>query len=331
MYMKKIIFLAHDPGGDDVIWPVYEAFPEGEFRKVFWGIGPAGERHPDDRQEESDVLKKLEDLLQSQSIVLLVTGTSWGNQTELLCIRLCRKWNVPTVSILDYWSNYSNRFLMELSTGGEYIYPDYYFVMDEMAKKEAISDGLPEDILRVVGHPGLDKYLLMGKRKPVFSGNRSVLFLSQPLSVLYGNTLGYDEYIAFEDLREVCEELSLDVHIKFHPKDSANFREQYKKFSVEGNTDDLMLQHGMVVGMSTMALLHGGLMGVPVISYQPNLLGKDGCITNRLGISRGCYTKDELKRTMLEKESGAWNCDYVGRREFSTPRVVEKLLRIIHE
>lgn len=328
--MKKIIFLAHDPGGDDVVRPVYEAFPEGEYRKAFWGIGPAGERHPNERQEATNVMKKLEDMSQSHSIALLVTGTSWGNQTELLCIRLCRKWNIPTVSILDYWSNYSNRFMMDSFKGG-HIYPDYYFVMDEMAKEEAISDGVPEAILHIVGHPGLDKYFLMGKRKRDFSENNDVLFISQPLSVLYGNTLGFDEYTAFEDLREICEELSLRVHIKFHPKDSAEFRERYINFSVLGDTDDLMLQHGIVVGMNTMALLHGGLMGVPVISYQPNLIGRDGCITNRLGISRACFTRDELKE-MLKDDGRLWQyCEYAKMGESSTHKVVEELIQIIQQ
>ncbi len=291
--MKKAIFLAHDPGGADVIWPVFDRFPVSLEEKQFWAIGPAGERHKEYQKEKTHVLDNLTQMLRENKIQLLVTGTSWGDHTECYCIKACHEHGVKTISILDYWSNYANRFKVD---SGEYIWPDAYLVMDELAREEAIADGVPERLLHITGHPGLDRYAqqrdLMRHDKRTRLGN--VLFLSQPLFTLYGMSLGYNEYTVTDDLKEMCEKLKLKLSIKFHPKDTQDFCDKYGDLKIDGDLDDLMVQFDCVVGMSTMGLLHAVLLGVPVISYQPGLIGNDGCITNRLQVGSKAYRYDDL-------------------------------------
>ncbi|MBR3722831.1 MAG: hypothetical protein IKN12_08700 [Selenomonadaceae bacterium] len=322
--MKKIIFLAHDPGGSDVIAPVYKAFPTELYDKIFYAAGPAGDKYETYRKDKEDILRSLEAYLKQNELQCLVTGTSWADDTEIRSIAMCKSAQVVTVSVLDYWSNYAKRFLSAES--GETIYPDFYFMMDDIAKKEAIADGVPESIIKVVGHPGLDKYLLKNKSKDSKPKTR-VLFLSQPLSALYGKSLGFNEYDVMEDLMSICKELSLPLSIKFHPKDSMDFKAKYQKLSINGDTDEAMLNSKIVVGMNTMALLYGALMGVSVISYQPNLLQKDMCITNRLSIGKACFTKAELY-------DGLKNCGKSGESvcgklfQPATENVVGEIMRI---
>lgn len=296
--MKKIIFLAHDPGGIDVIVPVYQSFPENiGLEKEFWAIGPAGKKYPEHQVDKVAVKEKLMNLLEMDKVLCMVSGTSWGDKTELCCLETCRAYGIKTIIILDYWSNYIKR--LQLSEG-EFFFPDAYLVMDDLAKREAVAEGIPEDIIHIVGRPGMEKYIHKifdnGRDHPEMENK--VLFLSQPLSVLYGNSLGYNEFTVLEDLRCICDELSLDLSIKFHPKDSDVFVSANRDIGIKGELSDVMMKCDWVIGMSSVALLYAALMDISVISYQPNLKGKDMSIINRLHLGHMVFSKCELKRVL---------------------------------
>ncbi|CUH94424.1 hypothetical protein P22_0490 [Propionispora sp. 2/2-37] len=291
--MKKIIFLAHDPGGYDVILPVVQKLQQSVALN-FYCVGPAARHDALYSASEAEVIQKLHSLLHTESLLGLVTGTSWGNDFELQMIAACKAAKVPTISILDYWTNYQTRFKNEL---GQLIYPDYYVVMDSIAAREAVQAGVPSGIIKVLGHPGLDQYVILPrKRSNLAEARKKILFLSQPLSNLYGSDLGYTEQQVIEDcLRMFCSHDNYIFHIKFHPKDNADFQQQYSNFAVQGNITELISAHDVIIGMNTMGLLHAVLMGIPSISYQPNLCKADMCITNKLGLTKLIHSYNELK------------------------------------
>ncbi len=281
--MKHIAFVAHDPGSCDVLYPVYERLRD---RAVFLTVGPSADKHPEFFAEDwESVLRCLAD---GGTLTGVVMGRDWGTDIDARLIAWAHARHVKTVVLLDYWSNYASPFCNK----GTACWPDAYLVMDELAKQEAVAEGVPMEILRIVGQPGLDKFC--AQAGPRCHADRDVLFLSQPLSMLYGNRLGYTEQSVLADVVKACGELGRKLDVKFHPKDEQSFRQQYQDISVDGDVDELMRHYRLVVGMSTMALLHAALMGVPIVSYQPNLTGKDGCITNRLGLSRCLKSYKEL-------------------------------------
>ncbi len=216
--MKTIILAAHDPGGYDVIQPVYQAMMAYRPCTCLM-VGPAANLAKSAALSENDALETLKSAVQMHMVAALITGTSWGSQFEIDCILVCKKAGIPTISILDYWSNYAARFK---STEGNFIYPDYYCGMDDLARQESVKDGVPEQILRVVGHPGLDKFCRgLNNNRYERAGQvvQRVLFLSQPLLVLYGESLGYTERTALADIVRLCKECNLQLAVKFHPKD----------------------------------------------------------------------------------------------------------------
>lgn len=290
--MKKIAFVAHDPGSCDVLYPVYERLRD---RAIFLAVGPSASKYPEYVVDDwARVLQRLVDGGMSS----VVMGRDWGTDIDVRLLAWARKRYVKTVVILDYWSNYASSFCDK----GTVCWPDAYLVMDELAKQEAVAEGVPADILRIVGQPGLDKFCVQaGNRR---SADRDVLFLSQPLSLLYGNSLGYSEQGVLIDVVKACRECGRKLEVKFHPKDESSFRHRYQDISVDGDVDELMRHYRLVVGMSTMALLHAALMGVPIVSYQPNLVGKDGCITNRLGLSRRLKSYEELLEVLSNEVGG---------------------------
>ncbi len=226
-------------------------------------------------------------LITAHDDFILITGTSWNSDIELDATEICKQNGIITVSILDYWCNYSERF----KKGNEYVYPDYYLVMDDMAKKEATESGVDDKILYVVGHPGLDYFV---EKRIDRQKTGRLLFLSQPLSELYGMSYGYNEFTAFDGVVKAGEELDYVVNIKFHPKESDEMKSLYAMYAVEGTLEELVGEYDIIIGMTTMGLLQCSLMGVPVISYEPGLAIEDYCIINKLGITAGAFSYEQL-------------------------------------
>lgn len=291
--MKKIVFLAHDPGGYDALYTVVQRMQQESVPLEFYCLGPAAKLNPSNAASELRVMQTIQSMRLEKKLSGLVTGTSWGNKPELKAITACKEARIPTISVLDYWSNYQVRFKDDL---GKFIYPDTYIVMDELAAQEARQEGVPSNILKVLGHPGLDKYILQ-RRNTTFSGNKKkLLFLSQPLSALYGQELGYTEQQALEDcIRAVQGNDDYSLCVKFHPKDDANWQQSYADISVDGALLDIMTQYDLIIGMNTIGLLNAVLMGIPAISYQPSLEKPDLCITNKLGFTRLIKSYQELE------------------------------------
>jgi hypothetical protein len=327
MNLKEVLFIANDPGGYDVVYPVGIQFCLQYLHSDIFLVGPAARLNSAYAVTEQQLWHELKERIRHDLISCVVTGTSWGSEIEQLVIRTCKKANIKTVSILDYWSNYLTRF------GQNPVLPDYYIVMDHLAMKEAIDSGVPEQILRVLGHPGLDRYIHASLSSPHRTDkNNKILFLSQPLSHLYGEQLGYTETVAAHDFFSlVCEYPDLEFKIKFHPKDDSSFKKQYASFSVEGDLFELLQSYRMVVGMNSIGLLHAALLGCSILSYQPNLAVDDTSIASRLGLTKTISTVHELKESIhfLKSYHGIYNrrtADISWMDGNSTDRVVRFLL-----
>jgi len=319
--MKEYVFLANDPGGYDAVYPVaVELSKEKNVSVKLILTGQAANKEPLFKMTDEEALFFLENKARKNDKFILVTGTSWNSFVELQSILLCKKSNIRTVSILDYWSNYSERFNLE----GMYVFPDILFVMDQLAYDEAVQEGINPDIMRIVGHPGLDRFSKIKRKK------RKILFLSQPLSMLYSvEEIGYSEFEAFDGVVKACNELGIVPYIKFHPKETEEMRSKYQSYSIDGVVEELAPDFDVVIGMATMGLLHCSLMGIPVLCYEPNLKTRDYSITNKLNITRKIYEYEELVKglsdiTGLVKEKSIpfW---YDGH---STQRCLKELLNM---
>uniref|UniRef100_A0A4Y8Q4J8 Uncharacterized protein n=2 Tax=Paenibacillus athensensis TaxID=1967502 RepID=A0A4Y8Q4J8_9BACL len=305
--MKMAFFLAHDPGGADVVLPAADWFKQHGLPAVVYCVGPAALLHKQFAAKEAEVIRSLEATVLAGESSLIVTGTSWNSDFEIQCLNYCNQHGVPTATILDYWTNYKLRCT---DTGGSEVFPQYYIVMDELASQEAISDGVPGNIIRILGHPGLDRFV---KAKPVNrqrrgSESKKALFLSQPLSQLYGTSLGYNEESVIPDLLKLFQlYLGWDLFIKFHPKDKPQLRSDYRRYAVNGDLTEWLSEVDLVIGMNSIGLLHAYLLNKPVISYQPNLQKEDFCITNKLKLTRSINSYNELAASFETLAKGIRN------------------------
>ena len=86
------------------------------------------------------------------SVSLILTGTSLGETFEKKILIEAKKQNMLSVSFIEHWSMYKERFL----SNGKMYYPNYILVNDEVAVKQAVNQGLPSQWLVPIGSPSLE-------------------------------------------------------------------------------------------------------------------------------------------------------------------------------
>ncbi|MGE0552368.1 MAG: hypothetical protein AB7R55_02950 [Gemmatimonadales bacterium] len=228
-------------------------------------------------------------LLREVDPSVILMGTSWGGAAgEATITRLARREGVGSIAVLDFWSNYRERF----SRGGAVVAPDAIAVMDERARAGAIAAGLPADAIRVTGNPhyerllehydGLerDARLSFRERVGVSRLETVVLFVSQPISALYGTALGYGEAdtlaLLMVALRRTAEWLGhpITLAVRSHPRDlidelpppvrGVTVRPAHVESAVEW-----ALAADLVVGMTSAVLVQAAMLGARVLCLEP--------------------------------------------------------------
>lgn len=303
---------ARDPGGANALAPVLlrlteeghelDLRTEGWAREVFLraGLKPlAAEAY---REQKS--LREADALL---------TATSWPPSSELRWWKAAAASGVPSLSVLDYWSHYRQRYQ---GPGGKAFWPTKIASMDEAARREMIADGIPARLIAVTGQPFLERRVSQLKEK-IRSTTRpregAVLFVSQPLSTAPGaKSLGYDE---FKCLKLVLSALSglktpdLSLTVRAHPKeDPDRLRREVEKLRPGypwqihsgGDADEPLIKSRVVIGSNTMLLLESALAGKPVISVQPGLPKKDPFPLSRSGRCPRAGSADGLSRILSD-------------------------------
>ena len=259
------------------------------------------------------------DLLAAATPTVLLTGTSWGEEPiELRFLDAARRLGIPTVSVIDFWSNYVTRFL---SKSGRLVLPDRIVVPDEVALLEAEAEGLPRGRLLITGNPhyeqlikryqgfDMDARLAFRDRVGLEREATVVLFASQPIRALYGEQLGYTEDavlpLVADGLVRVSQWLGhpLVLAIRPHPREGAGPTvEATPEVSVVAAHDEdplaWALAADLVVGMNSALLLQAAMLGARVVSVQPGLVGVDRLPSNRLGLSECVFVAGDVSAAL---------------------------------
>ncbi len=362
--VRAIVAVAGDPGGGAALAPVLERLREEEFlvqplayRQALttWeqrGLRP--ERLPEAAEEEEAVRRLRE-------TTLLLTATSLnGIDWEKTFTATAGRLGIPSVAVLDFWSNYRPRFAD--GDGNLTCLPDRIAVMDEQARREMSAEGFPPERLVVTGQPAFEELEAFRARAHehrqaaraalgVDDTQRVVLFASQPLAALFGedrsNPLypGYTEHEVRLALRAALEDVNdgrLLLVIRPHPRENAEeLREASSarvRVVVDGSGDRraAVLGADLVVGMSSVLLVEACLLGRPVVSLQPGLCRPDPLPTNRWGASAAVYRGDEIgatvRRVLLDPAARAElkaRCAGLPVEPGATGRIVELVKQLI--
>ncbi len=233
--------------------------------------------------------------MMEMSIDVVLFSVNIRDTRPLMIARIAKDMGIRTVHLLDYWNGYRDR--MELD-GQEMFVPSKYLVPDEYAREKAIEEGICSDLIKVVGQPAFTdtKFNYIEKKQqnnPIgkFSkkGRKIILFVSEPVSNDQGSSIrenrrfrGYTEKHALTILiKSLNNNNNFFVIVLPHPRQ--NIKELKLIWqSLNGDSLGCVLSNvrgrdllPFVVGVSGMAstlLYEAWLVGVPVLSIQPELL-----------------------------------------------------------
>ncbi|MGD0088589.1 MAG: hypothetical protein ABSE73_01590 [Planctomycetota bacterium] len=258
---------------------------------------------------------------------LLLTGTSTNElNLEKTFIAAAKTTGVPSLAVLDFWSNYHSRF--GDSDGRLSFQPERIAVPDEHARDEMIAEGFDASKLRITGQPAFDelaaclagftleRHAQIRKSWEIQESELVVVFASQSLESFYGNQPGvtgypgYTEHSVLQALIPALEQIAassgrkIRLVIRPHPLENpaplARHGSNIVRVRVDGGYTgrEAVLAADLVVGMSTVLLLEAALLKCVVVSLQPGLLGKDMLPSNSRGLTTSVYRHEDIRPTV---------------------------------
>lgn len=316
----RLAIVAGDPGGGAALVPVVElldalqwpchlyAYAESfeSWTARGWPVRPAEQ-------------------LQLDSIGGLICATSVNAQMyELDWLAAARAQGVPSLAVLDFWSNYLARF----QRAGQTTLPDALAVPDALAREEMIAAGFDAASLHITGQPALDRLASITPLSParrralreacgVREGQQLALWVSQPLRMIaqrLGQPPVIDEQQACLALEQALAQLGepIALRVKPHPRESrADFAALGQVWPDSRLVPDSVLAHELlicadiVIGIHSMMLFEACQLGCRVLSYQAGLAPEDDPLpSNRAGWSWRCAAAEALpamlKRALTE-------------------------------
>ncbi|HWG33425.1 MAG TPA: hypothetical protein VN650_04595 [Gemmatimonadaceae bacterium] len=321
---RTIVAVAGDPGGARALAPVIErlrsragvavrAIAYLHAREVW------GKRHiafEEANARASDVLDAVRTIAPDG---LLVATSANGVDLERAFTAAANELGLPSVAVVDFWSNYRLRFE---SSSGSLELPTRIAVMDAVAEAEMVALGFPASRIVVTGQPALGELVRSLRHKSAIERNstrgdlglaesdRVILFASQPIAASPVEW-GYSERTVIPALIDALSSIGrrrgekLHLVIRPHPREtpfhwaSPDETALTVQTSALGEGLDVALAADLVTGMTTVLLVEACLAGCVVASLQPGLRLEDPLPTNRLGASKAIYSKVVLE-TVIE-------------------------------
>lgn len=302
-----ILFASGDVGGARALLPVLRLL---HGRGAAFALAAHGHIHgeaPEDwpRLSVAEAGRRLD----AGQAAGLVFASSVADVAALSLARRAGAAGLPTVHVLDNWSNYRRRLERD---GLPFFVPTAYAVMDALAREEALRDGVPEDILAVTGHPNLAVLAGPWPDRPArqrrlaalgLDPDRTTLaFVSEPAALDGGPDPAAPTWRGYTEdgvLRLFCRALAdaaprLQVMVLPHPREEPEA--VARSFAAAGaglaggvvrlplGREALGLADG-VAGMTSLLLYEAWLLGLPTAALEPGLPADvDRALAHRPGL-----------------------------------------------
>lgn len=168
----KALIVSNDSAGAEILSSWVRLHPKNKYDFV---LGPNAEKIFKRKlvfisNQSSSNLKNL-----IQDFDIVITGTSQTSDLEKRAIFWSKKYKIKVIAILDYWVNFSTRFLYK----NKFIYPDEIWVTDKYALANAKKELTGANIL-LKNNPYIEELLLNKIPKSNYSTGLNILYVCQP-------------------------------------------------------------------------------------------------------------------------------------------------------
>ena len=265
---QKVAICSHDAGGAEVLSSIVKNYK----KKYFFSLsGPA-----------VNIFKKKIKNIKNYPIKtsinksqLLITSTSVKSNIELQAIKYAKKKNKETISVLDHWSRYKDRFIIKKSL----ILPNKIWTLDPEAM--TLSQKLfPKIKIKLVKNVYLDSIKKIKNIK-----HKRILFVSDNYDDFYQKK-GVDLLILKKFINYLKKKSSRNLPIKIYLKPHPSEKKKNKYKNLDFNNIEikiiykkklfkLMKNFGTVAGHQSMALVVGKLFGLKTIGIKTNTEEKE--------------------------------------------------------
>ncbi len=256
------------------------------------------------------------------------TSMPFIDMTERYLWMWAKDRRIPSVAVLDQWNNYALRFSGPQKGEELRYFPDVVAIMDEFAMREMKEEGIPEDLLRVTGHPALE-YLMNSRERLLMmrAGTRDqlnvgpntkfILFASECIERDFHDEFGFSERMTFDmtvaSLKKIAAETGTSLHlgIKLHPENviedlgagEAEIASMASPITISIHRSEipyrqLIVAADIIVGMVSMLLVESVVLGLPVVSVQPNATPKARLVLTAQKLIPRIEQQDEMDSLM---------------------------------
>lgn len=302
--VASIVVIVEDPGAMNFLVPLVDTLIEREVSLILFGFGVGGRQlsergYPVIPAPSTD---NAQNVLQACRCSLLIAGTCENKNTPTFgLIRAARLSGIKTVGAVDALVNAQFRF-RGCSDDPLAHAPDWMMVPDEATADAFVCLGYPRGRISVVGHAGRDLArrraqslrLRMGEGSHTRSQDEYlIVFISELSDGLnkgqYTCTCDYTlmgrggssarTAIVAEELLDACSALQTNHGINFklvlrlHPKqdksDLGRLNDEFDEVSIGGDPLEVITTANLVVGMTSMLLIHAYDIGLSCLSVLP--------------------------------------------------------------
>jgi hypothetical protein len=290
--MRTIVAVANDIGGAQAIHPVIAKLRKKANLQVNVVAGGFAQkvfaRLRSENAEADWSEAEIDDYLDKTRPDLVLSATSWKSLLEQRFRNRVRLRNIPSVVVIDFWSNYRLRW-----HDAAYQFEDsrdWVCVPDSNVAEAMVADGYPKAFIRVTGQPHLEWCYRTGSQRPRLLEDKrgiTVLFLTISLAAL-----GLKEDAA-ASVQVVCQALKqwhattrkpVFLTVRPHPHEAlaTDFVDRIQAFSSQGvqvrladRTKPIFVQlkkSDLVLGFITMGLFGKEAIAIKLADHPPELI-----------------------------------------------------------
>jgi hypothetical protein len=256
----RVLFVAHDPGGANMLAPLFPLVRAARHGVGLLAAGPAAALW---REEASD----FDPAAVEPDVV--VTGTSMSATLERDWWQRAKTRGIPSLAAIDAPMNLAARF-----AGA--VLPTRIAVPDDGCRAPV---GLPDDCFVTVGQPHLQRQRnRLQRRRAARREDRPplIVFFSEPHdSDRTPFAQPFDQFMAADVLRDALEKCPARLVVQPHPREDGRRWQAWAAqagtpAAIGGATEDLLIAADLVIGITTMVLVEAAFGGIPAGRIAPS-------------------------------------------------------------